>query len=266
MTKEQQEEYKKQMLEKYEQQRLENEAIRKRIDLAKEAQGVGPKSDGDEQKGKSVLLNSASAPLTLPMPSSKQGPSESLGSGRAVGPSTLPTQSTGSGSQRTNIPIAISPRPEPDVKQPQQKSSSPLAQEQATSPRQQQISIMPIAGQEVNYSPETLMELEEINALIESVSSNEKLISSEPYDPELESETDRAARLEAERLEAIRKAKEEAERKKREQDSKEIAKKFNFDFTITPVAVPKQKQANELDADFDAMLANLQKATADLDM
>lgn len=48
-----------------------------------------------------------------------------------------------------------------------------------------------------------------------------------------------------------------------------MARKLNFDFSITATAVPAKaaaKEADGFDTDFDAMLAGLSKATADLDL
>lgn len=47
-----------------------------------------------------------------------------------------------------------------------------------------------------------------------------------------------------------------------------MARKLNFDFSITAAAPSKAaaKEADGFDTDFDAMLAGLSKATADLDL
>ena len=94
---------------------------------------------------------------------------------------------------------------------------------------------------------------------------DEVLLSDVPYDPEperLEEEAE-AQRREAEEEERLRK--EEELRKIREAEAEEMAKKLNFNFTITESAVVAKKDAKAFDTDFDAMLAGLQAATADLD-
>lgn len=62
--------------------------------------------------------------------------------------------------------------------------------------------------------------------------------------------------------------KEEELRRIREAEADEMARKLNFDFSITAAAPSKAaaKEADGFDTDFDAMLAGLSKATADLDL
>ena len=301
MTQDEVEAYKRAMLERYEQQRLENEAIRKKLEAEKGAKADverRKKDDEDARRAQEaaktraeeearqglmqhrrqqeddaaqrMLARAPSLPNKINQPGSPGVGKKPDMPMSASGPAT-----TVSGASSNNAP-ATARRGLPVVDDLYMQAAALAAGRPANgasgSGEVRDVVRGSMSGAEGAgngdgmFEPAIQLELDTIHSLIESAASAELLISSVPFEPELETEEDRAlaAKLAAEEAERQRVA--EEARKKREMEADQMAKQLNFNFTIAPpVPVAKKPAASAADDDFDAMLANLQQATADLD-
>lgn len=288
MTQEEVEAYKRAMLEKYEQQRLENEAIKRRMDAEKQAKAESERRKKEEEEArranemaKKRSEEEARRALELHWRQQEEEAAQrmlarapSFGINNGGRAPAMPMSARGpSGSSAPPVAPPASARRGLPVIDDLYMQAAALAEGHSMAatngePRDVVRGSDEDAVEGGQFDAAIQLELETIQSLIESASATDLLISAVPFDAALELEEDRALARKLEAEEAERKRKEEEERRKREYEAEQMAKQLNFNFTIsTPIEpVPAKKPAADaLDADFDAMLANLQQATADLE-
>jgi hypothetical protein len=293
MTQDEVDAYKRAMLEKYQAQQVENEAIRKKLEAEKTMKVEAERRKKEEEESRKAAETAkkvqeqesrlalenyrrqqeeqagarqmARAPTTRTMPSDGSPLSIAMPSSARGAPSNNMPHTQSPVSARRGLPIVDELYNQAAALAAGQKVPTGMPRDEPRGWQAEEAS-----GDAPAFDPAIQLELETIQSLIESAESTELLVSSEAFNIEAESEEDRERARQLAAEEAERKRKEDELRQKREREAEEMAKQLNFSFTIqnaAPAAPPpsRGKQA-AIDADFDAMLANLQQATEDLDL